>query len=360
MKLRIFMKTKPLKIVLIILLALILLCAGAVGYIFSLMQPVQKNADFSTDVKVEINYGTSTKAVSEMLYEKNLIKSDKVFYICARFPAVLKYVYRNSDAVPTFVLKSGIYHLNDSMNIPEILKILSSGQQEYVKVSIPEGYTISKIGDLLEKNGICSLADFKSSAKNQEIIQKYKIPAETCEGFLFPDTYFFNSNMNSDSVVEMMLDNFFSKTSDLIDYSEITAEKLRDLITLASIVEREYRIPSEAPTIASVFYNRLRYNIGLYSCATIEYIISEINGKPHPERILIEDTKIDSPYNTYKYAGLPPAPISNPGMIALSAAVNPDKTNYYYFQIVEGGEGRHVFSSTFEEHISNHNLTLKK
>lgn len=354
------MKNKALKILSIIILFFIALVVSAYFTIYVMFQPIQKNPELIKDVKIEIKNGTSVKAVSIKLAENNLIKNDKLFYLAVRFPVILKVVNQSSENHQNFILKSGIYHLNDGMNISEMLTVLSSGQQEYVKISIPEGFTITKIGDLLEKNGICSCADFKSAAKNKAILEKYNIPLSYCEGFLFPDTYFLTSDMNSEDVISIMIENFFSKTADLIDYSSISPNKLRDLITLASIIEREYRIPEEAPTIASVFYNRLKHNIGLYSCATIEYIISEIQGKPHPERILIEDTKIDSPYNTYLYAGLPPAPISNPGMVALSAAVNPDKTNYYYFQIIDGSEGRHVFSTTFEEHKSNHNLTLKK
>ena len=102
------------------------------------------------------------------------------------------------------------------------------------------------------------------------------------------------------------------------------------------------------------FKNRLKHNIGLYSCATIVYIITEIQGKPHPERILTKDTKIDSPYNTYKWAGLTPGPISNPGLTALDAATNTPKTPYFFFQVENEKTGKHVFTETFEEHKINH------
>ena len=136
-------------------------------------------------------------------------------------------------------------------------------------------------------------------------------------------------------------------------------EDLFYTVRLASVVEKEYAVVDEAPIIASVFKNRLRRNIGLYSCATIVYILTEIEGRPHPDRILIEDTKIDNPYNTYKWAGLPPGAISNPGLIALDAATNTPKTNYYYFQVVDAEQGRHVFTSSFEDHVENH-LTVTK
>ena len=128
--------------------------------------------------------------------------------------------------------------------------------------------------------------------------------------------------------------------------------ELHSDVVLASIVEREYRIDSEAPLIASVFRNRLKHNIGLYSCATIEYILTEIQGKPHPDVITYADLAIDSPYNTYKWAGLTPGPISNPGVVALDAAINSAKTDYYFFRLVDANAGRHVFPKDFSTHVN--------
>ena len=246
------------------------------------------------------------------------------------------------------------------MEIPQILKLLSSGQQEYIKISIPEGFTISKIAELLEENRVCSKNDFINISKDKNLLSKYQIPADSCEGYLFPDTYFFTLGMKTETVICSMLDNFFEKIKTIPNLSEKNPEDLFYTVRLASIVEREYRLEEEAPLIASVFQNRLRYNIGLYSCATVVYILTEIEGRPHPDRILIEDTKIDSPYNTYKNAGLPPGAISNPGIVALNAATNPPKTNYYFFQVADPQTGRHVFTKSFEEHIENHNLVSKK
>jgi UPF0755 protein len=117
------------------------------------------------------------------------------------------------------------------------------------------------------------------------------------------------------------------------------------------VVEREYQREEEAPLIASVFANRLRYNIGLYSCATIEYIITELQDKPHPEVITYADLATESPFNTYKHRGLPPTPISNPGMVALKAAAAPPTTPYYFFRVVNSASGEHHFSADLEEHI---------
>jgi UPF0755 protein len=129
---------------------------------------------------------------------------------------------------------------------------------------------------------------------------------------------------------------------------------------MASIVEREYRVAEEAPLIASVFYNRLDRNIGLESCATLEYIITEIQQKAHPEYITLDDERIDSPFNTYKWAGLPPGPISNPGKTALEAAFHPASTGYLYFVLRDAASGRHFFSRDLNEHNQAKYLYVKK
>ena len=125
-------------------------------------------------------------------------------------------------------------------------------------------------------------------------------------------------------------------------------------------MEREYRLPKEAPLIASVFYNRLEHNIALSSCATVEYIITEVQGKKHPEYITYDDLRIKSPYNTYLNRGLPPTPICNPGAVSLEAAFNPPETDYLYFLLKDPETGEHHFSKRFAEHNNARVLYLKK
>jgi UPF0755 protein len=158
--------------------------------------------------------------------------------------------------------------------------------------------------------------------------------------------------MKGSEVIKVMVKNFFKQIENIPNIDKENFENLNKIVTLASIVEREYRIASEAKLIASVFSNRLRHNIGLYSCATIEYIITEIEGRPHPDVITYKDLSIDSPYNTYKWAGLPPGPISNPGKTALDAAANPAKTKYYFFRLVDNATGKHVFTENFSTHVN--------
>lgn len=305
------------------------------------------------ELKIEIPYGEKTLNVAKKLQENHIIKNADLFYHSATKPNIFQFFY--SDDLPKkFLLKSGTYTVNSSMSIPQILEVLSSGQTEYVKVSIPEGLTIKKIASILEENRICSADDFIKICNGTILAQSYNIPFYSVEGYLFPDTYYLNLGMSAESVAKIMIDNFFEKIKQVPNLSEKNNKELNDIVILASIVEREYKLDEEAPLIASVFKNRISQNIGLYSCATIEYIITEIQGKPHPEQILISDTKIDSPYNTYKWAGLTPGPISNPGLVALNATINTPKTNYYFFQVNDEQKGNHIFTHTFEEHKENH------
>ena len=296
--------------------------------------------------------GTSVRSAGKKLYSEGFVRSPAVFYLAARYPFIRKILTGESEP---FVLKSGVYKLSPSMNLKEILTVLSSGNQEYIRVTVPEGLTLSKIGMIMQSDGVCSLEEFMYAARNRELLQKYNIQASSFEGFLFPDTYFLTPAMAAETVVKTMAENFFEKFRTVKNTDSLSGSELMEKVILASIIEREYRIASEAPLISSVFNNRLRRNIGLYSCATLEYIITEIEGLPHPDVITYKDTQVDSPYNTYKWAGLPPGPISNPGLVALDAAVNPAVSDYYFFRLVDPEKGNHVFSKSFSSHVENGN-----
>jgi len=158
-----------------------------------------------------------------------------------------------------------------------------------------------------------------------------------------------------------MADNFFQRIAEMGGSASksMSAAELNKKIILASIVEREYRVPDEAAVMAGVFNNRLDIGMGLQSCATVEYIITEIQGRPHPEVLYNVDLEIRNPYNTYLYRGLPPGPIASPGEVAIRAAFDPSKTNYLYFRLMDPREGRHYFSRTFDDHIKAGALYLK-
>ncbi len=302
------------------------------------------NKGNTEDIRFEVKSGMSVREICKGLEECGVIRSESVCYLSVRFPFL---VGRKTP----YLLKSGVYYINSAMTVPEILSVLEEGFQEYNKTVIPEGLTVSKIGLILEQNGVCSVQEFVASSKKIDLLRRYNLSAASFEGFLYPDTYFFTPSMGGDDVVCMMLDNFIKHQNMIDSLSGKSFDDIYETVILASIVEREYRVSDEAPLIASVFTNRIKNNIGLYSCATIEYIITEIYGKEHPDVITYDDLKIDNPYNTYKWAGLTPGPISNPGLVALRSAANPPETDYFYFTLTDSVKGKHTFSKTFSSHI---------
>lgn len=309
---------------------------------FQLRPAGSKNENFNSE-RFEISSGSSARQIAASLAEKKLIRSQAAFYFAARFPLL---VFEKEPVV----MKSGVYLVSSAMSAREIIMLFNSGRQEYIRTVIPEGLTLKKIAEVLEEKGVCRKDDFISEARNPENLEKYRIYASDFQGFLFPDTYNFTPGMSAQKVLFMMADNFFEHVNEIPEFKEKSPDEFYPALVLASIVEREYRTASEAPLIASVFANRIKDGSGLYSCATIEYIITEIQGRPHPDVITYDDLKINSPYNTYKWAGLPPGPISNPGMVALKAAAEPAETDYRFFVLKGDGSGTHNFTRTQMEH----------
>ncbi len=259
------------------------------------------------------------------------------------------------------VFKAGSYTIPRHATMFSIHNLLVRGSRTIEKVTIPEGWTSGKIARHLEALGICTAADFLAAIRSPALLARYGVTGGTMEGYLFPDTYFVPKPFPADSLVDVMAGTFFTNLAKIEPgWKEKGPKGMHDTVILASIVEREYQVDEEAPVIASVFNNRLARNIGLESCATLEYIITEIQQKAHPEYITLDDEKIDSPYNTYKWAGLPPGPISNPGRTALEAAFHPARTDYLYFVLMDPQAGRHFFSRNLNEHNQAKYLYLKK
>lgn len=319
---------------------LVILLAAFFGLFFGLrfLSAARDLPEAQVNLRLKVEKGDTAKKVAALLEKQKIIKSAAAFYALARFPKIAAFVTKESPEI--FVVKSGVADLSSSMDAAAIYKELSAGHEELVSVSIPEGLTVTKIAARLDGAGICSAQDFVNAAAGME-------------GFLFPDTYSLAPKSAAAKVVKIMRENFYKKAEQVPALAALLNDKARlnQVVTLASIIEREYRSPEEAPLIASVFSNRLERGIGLYSCATVEYVITEILGRPHPDIITYDDLKIQSPYNTYLNAGLPPAPICNPGLVALKAASAPAKSDYLYFQLMDEKEGRHVFTKTLSEHV---------
>lgn len=300
------------------------------------------------DDKVEFNVeeGETLRHVIKRLKALDLIKSETYALLCAKWKK--------------YNIKTGIYDFSHSFRTTEILNLLTKGgREELIKVTIPEGLTIKKTALVLEEKGVCKALDFIQSAKNISILNEFNIASKTAEGFLFPDTYLLSKKDNAQSIVRMMIKNFFLKAKKINNFPKDKNE-IYKIVTLASIVEREYQVDEEASIISGVFTNRLNIKMPLQSCATVEYIITEIEGKPHPKRLFFEDIERKNEYNTYVHQGLPPTPIANPGFVSLSAACNPKKTNYLYFRLIDAKEGRHAFSTNVRDHNKIGNTYLLK
>jgi UPF0755 protein len=302
-------------------------------------------ASAQNEVIFEVEQGETPRSIGRRLEDEGIIKSRLFWYVVSK--------------LDKGVIKAGVYTIPLPATQFEIHDILETGRQPLIKVTIPEGATLAKTARLFDEAGICTEEAFLEAASNPEILEAFQIPAKTLEGYLFPDTYLFQENYNAKNVARLMVETFFKRLSGIVDIASITPEELFEKVTLASIVEREYRLAEEAPLMAGVFYNRLAIGMALQSCATIEYLITEIRHKPHPEIISIADTEIENPYNTYIAEGLPPGPISAPGLTALSATFNPTPSDYLFFRLIDLNAGKHYFSKTFDEHIKAGKLYVK-
>ena len=308
--------------------------------ISGMYKPYDPNDD--TEYTIEIPEGSGASYVARELYENKIIRNGTAF----------KEVLKENDLEKH--IKSGTFKVKKSMTLLEIANVIAGEAEEApkgetVKVTIPEGFELTRIAQRLEEKGIVSSEDFLNECKN---VDKYKenyeflsgINNDTLEGFLFPATYDIAMGSSSEEIITMMLNafnNVYSKISGEVD-------DLNKLITLASIVEREAKLEEERPIIAKVFLNRIDKNIRLQSCATIQYALGE--RKPNLSN---EDLKVDSPYNTYTHDGLPPAPICNPGEASIVASLHPADVDYLYFVVKPGSDGAHNFSSDYNKFLDD-------
>jgi len=298
------------------------------------------------DLFIEVREGESASSVGRRLETAGVIRSRYFWYLLFRLD-------KNQ-------VKTGSYKIELPASQIKIRSILTSGDQILVKVTIPEGVTLKKTAGILEEAGICGADKFLAASSSKEILDSYHVPGPTMEGYLYPDTYLFPLGYPASKVVQTMADTFFSRIDGIYTGADsMTPSELNTRVVVASIVEREYRVPEEAALMAGVFYNRLKIGMALQSCATVVYVITEIQGRPHPAQLFNRDLEIRDPYNTYLRPGLPPGPISAPGEVALKAAFYPGPSDYLYFRLTDLSTGRHYFSRTLDDHIRAGNLYVK-
>jgi len=331
-----------LKIIFVIsIIAILLVVAFAAGALYSayyIFTPVGGEKP----VRVDVPKGASGAVVAKNLENAELIRHEMLFRL------VLKTTNSGNKIQP------GNYIIDPNKNMMEILHQLIHGQGKLRLVTIPEGLTINQIADLLDKQEVVNKKDFIAATKSR----KYRIngkDVKNLEGYLLPETYDFPKRFDADDIVGRMIGEFngvvvpeYKKKKDSLPEKLSLAK----IVIMASLVEREAQVPSERPIIASVYYNRLKKGMLLQCDATVQFAL----GKNKPV-LKYSDLEVDSPYNTYKYRGLPPGPIANPGFDSIKAVLNPQKTDYlYYVRNDKKNDGSHVFSKTLAEH----NRAIKK
>ena len=295
-------------------------------FVTSIYFPLNENS--ATQKVINIPSGTNAKEIVVVLEENEIIRKNNYIF------RILIKLMKLEDQ-----LKYGEYDLNPSMNMLQILDKLVKGEVVVYKITIPEGYTYTQVAELLDKKEIAEKEAFLKLVKENE---------KSWEGYLFPDTYEVPKKYGAEKITKAMLSNFnqISIENKFIDKAEEIGFSLDEIIILASIIEKEAKFSEEKNKVSSVFHNRLEKGMKLQSCATIQYILE----KPK-ERLDENDLKIESPYNTYLYKGLPPGPICNPGLDSIMAALEPGEDDYLYF--VLGENGKHIFSKTYQEHLRN-------
>jgi len=290
-------------------------------------------------VIVEIPQGASLTRISHILSEQGLILSPSAFRLLA-------YIKNKQKQI-----QLGEFDLNAAMTPGEILEKITSGKSLLHSVTIPEGYRILEINQLLVNKGFTKDDEFILQTKNPTLIKQLKIPTDSLEGYLFPDTYHFSRNTNAQAIVETMVNTFKDKVlkKEYLQQAQTMGLSFHEIITLASIIEKETGAAEERKMISSVFHNRLKKNMLLQTDPTVIYAIKNFDGN-----LRKKDLSMDSPYNTYRYGGLPPGPIASPGLESITAALNPAETQNLYF--VSKQDGHHQFSTN----LSAHNMAVRK
>lgn len=327
----------------------VFLCVLLVGLVLVFADPsiakIEKPATESSDtevveerrINIKIREGLSTAEIADRLAEKGVIGSSLKFRILARL--------RGYDDK----LRPGSYSFTTDMSYEEVFAKLLTGEKKLIKFTVPEGFGVKEIAERLYNLELVNKEDFLQAATNfapYDYMRKRKNVFFAAEGFLFPDTYTVESDVEIDELLDLMSSTFDQK---LKPEMRIQAEKMGlsvyDLITLASLVEREVRYPEDRSVVAQVLLKRLKLNMPLQTDATLQYLMDAPK-----EEVSIADTQIDSPYNTYQHTGLPPGPIANPGMASIEAVLHPSETEYLYF--VADRQGHNHYAYTYEEHLN--------
>ncbi len=312
------------------------------------LRPVQPSAD---PIQITVSPGMDSTDISYLLQENGLIRNGLIF----------KYYLRFKNEGSRF--QAGTYAMTPGMTIDQIIEMLNKGdtvRAETIRFTIPEGFTIMQIADTLSGLNYIDRSKFLRLADRPEAfagLLSSHIPDRAdlrhrLEGYLFPETYEMKKGSTEEDIIRRMLEELERKLSGLPEgwRNQLKENNIdfHQMMTIASLIEREVVVDDERPIVAGVIYNRLKAKMPLQIDATVQYLFD----KPK-ERLFEKDLRMESPYNTYLHEGLPPGPIASPGLESIRAALYPKKTNYLFYVTKKDGTQRHLFAETYEQHKKN-------
>jgi UPF0755 protein len=292
----------------------------------------------SAEQFVTISPGAGAAEIRQRLLDAKVVRDDFTLRAALRWTGLSR------------ALKAGEYRFDRAMTAIEVVDKLASGDIYTRRITFPEGLTIAEMAKLYESRDFGASKDFLEASRNAALVQDIDPGASDLEGYLFPETYSMPRNMPAARLIATMVDRF--KTTyrpELREQARDQGLSTRQVVTLASLVEKETGKPEERPLVAAVYRNRMRIGMGMQADPTVVYALQKAGR--YDGNIRREDLAFDSPYNTYKYSGLPPGPIAAPGRASLEAALNPADVDYLYF--VSRNDGSHVFAATLAEHNDN-------
>lgn len=309
--------------------ALLVVAAAGIGWLWT----ASRSPERTEPVRVVVEPGTPVRSLGARLAEARVVRSPVLFELWLR---------ARGDAGS---IQAGTYDFPAGVSLPRVLDMLVRGETLLASVTIPEGLRLEQQAGVAARQLGVDSAAFVSAATDSLLADTLGVEAPTLEGYLFPETYRVDPGIESRELVRLMVGGFHDAFGEEWQTrADALGRSVHEIVTLASIVEEEARVPEERGVIAGVFWNRLREGMKLEADPTVQYALGS-----HRQRVLYRDLEVDSPYNTYLYPGLPPGPIASPGRASLEATLYPDSVPYFYF-FATGEGGRHTFSETFAEH----------